>query len=157
MMLLSSYQMMQDSWTSRVWNRVLPSNDQLKAAEDASHEARKACLLNPESYVLQAHNPSDLCALCGRFMLRLERMTSRIAALRAIWTVARARGADDVEIFISTAEQAAPVDQSRDENGCEIVLCIRKVDVFVPPSQFLGIEVFLVDLETGLSARDWQL
>ena len=84
-------------------------------------------------------------------------MTSRIAALRAIWTVAGARGADDVEIFISTAEQAAPVDQSRDENGCEIVLCIRKLDVFVPPSQFLGIEVFLVDLETRLSARDWQL
>jgi hypothetical protein len=59
--------------------------------------------------------------MCGRFLLRVKSMTSRIVlrGFRTVaWTVTRARGADNVEIFVSTAQQATPIHESRDEDGC---------------------------------------
>ena len=87
-----------------------------------SHEARKSCHSKSELPVVQTYDLLDLCTLCGRFLLRLKRMASRIDVLRAfwtvVWTIAWARRADNVEIFVSTTQQATPVHESGDEDGC---------------------------------------
>lgn len=93
------------SCTNRVQNRIChqltnskllrPDSVDTSPREATNHATQKKCIL------------PNLCTVCGRLLLRLKRMTSRIAVLRAFWavvgTVARARRAYNVEIFVSTA------------------------------------------------------